>query len=80
MGKWLCLGRLDRQQLRWSILNPLLQIFPQSQPTAVEGLAGTIVLHTQLNELGPVGNQFTSLCAEINGVICMHIRRLGSLE
>lgn len=50
------LGGLNREQFRWSILDPLLQVIPKSKPTPMEDITSAFVLGTQFEELGTIGN------------------------
>lgn len=58
----------------------MLQVIPESDPAAIKDLAGAVIFYTELHELSPIGHQLTCLGAEVDGVIGVHVWRLGSLK
>lgn len=78
MGKRLGLGGVHRQQLLWSVLDPLLKILPKSKPAVMELVARAVILCTQLNKPGAIGDQLTCLGAKIDSIVSMHIWGLSS--
>ena len=80
LREWLGLSGVHRQQFRSAILNPLLQVLPESKPTMMKGLPGAFILRGQLHELGAIGDQLARFGAKIDGIVSLHIWRLSSFE
>lgn len=80
LREWLGMGGVERQQLRRTSLNPLLQVLPKSKPATVQDIPRAFILHPQFDELSPIREQLARFSAKIDGIICMHVWRLSGLE
>lgn len=80
LWKQLRAGRLHREQLSRPLGEPALQVVPQLQPASMEDVARTPVVLAEFGESGAIGDQFACLCAEIHGVVGVHVWRVCGSE